>query len=152
MNPEDARAILRGRGLCGRISLEPVEGTPYQEQRACIRPLGHDLGAHEASKEDIAAELAIANEKIADLHRQHDTMSAHLTEIAEQLKERTNQKDAAYTERNRLVAALSPWPSRVAGRRSLHAVSRIRSGMRGSGDTTRMTSLGIRSGAPSSTS
>lgn len=111
--PEDARAILRGQGLCGRISKRELAGDPLAgklgltEDVACILPIGHDLGAHETSKEDVAAELALAHSKIRELRDTIDTLEGHLGDARDKLRDLNVQKDAVYTERNRLVAALA---------------------------------------------
>lgn len=120
MSPDNVRRVLRDRGMCGHIAKRPLCNDPAAgdhgllENAACIQPLGHDMGMHESSKEDLATELARAREEIADLRRTAEILDGHLDDARTKLGALNADRSAIYSERNRLVAALA-WV--IIGRR-----------------------------------
>lgn len=76
MKNEQARSILRDRGMCGEILTELVRGRPVSIPpapddicyRACILPIGHDDGIHEGpGSKRSPIDFAIARDAYGEL-------------------------------------------------------------------------------------
>lgn len=67
MTGPEARAILRGKGMCGHIS---SDGAGDQPMRGCILSVGHDHGVHEDWGCEARRKLAIARGAMEEVRQE----------------------------------------------------------------------------------